>query len=85
MISGKFGEIGELIFEIDLIAGDGEIFPVQVLALEKLDCLIIILVNLIYLFNPNPLGFLGLRVLRVLIGILSRLRCGMDSCLVLQT
>ena len=31
MISGKFGEIGELIFEIDLITVDGERFPVEVL------------------------------------------------------
>ena len=31
MISGRFGEIGELIFEIDLIAADGEKFPVDVL------------------------------------------------------
>ncbi|OKH37655.1 aspartyl protease [[Phormidium ambiguum] IAM M-71] len=31
MISGKFGEIGELIFEIDLITVDGEKFPVEVL------------------------------------------------------
>ncbi|MFB2896219.1 aspartyl protease [Aerosakkonemataceae cyanobacterium BLCC-F50] len=29
MISGKFGEIGELIFEIDLIAADGEIFTID--------------------------------------------------------
>lgn len=27
MIDGKFGEIGELIFEVDLIATDGERFP----------------------------------------------------------
>lgn len=31
MISGKFGEIGELIFEIDLIAADGERYPIEVL------------------------------------------------------
>ncbi|HAG79821.1 MAG TPA: aspartyl protease [Cyanobacteria bacterium UBA12227] len=31
MIDGKFGEIGELFFEIDLIAADGERFPVEVL------------------------------------------------------
>ncbi len=31
MISGRFGEIGELTFEIDLIASDGERFPVEVL------------------------------------------------------
>ncbi|MFB2938950.1 aspartyl protease [Aerosakkonemataceae cyanobacterium BLCC-F154] len=29
MISGKFGEIGELIFEIDLIAADGERFTID--------------------------------------------------------
>jgi predicted aspartyl protease len=31
MISGRFGDIGELLFEINLIAGDGEFFPVEVL------------------------------------------------------
>lgn len=31
MILGKFGEIGELIFEIDLIADDGEKIPIEVL------------------------------------------------------
>lgn len=31
MISGKFGEIGELIFEIDLIAADEEIYALDVL------------------------------------------------------
>lgn len=31
MISGRFGEIGELIFEIDLIASDEEKFPIDVL------------------------------------------------------
>jgi predicted aspartyl protease len=31
MISGKFGEIGELIFEIDLIAADEEKYPIDVL------------------------------------------------------
>ena len=31
MISGKFGEIGELFFEIDLIAADGEGFQVDAL------------------------------------------------------
>lgn len=31
MITGRFGEIGELYFEIDVIAADGEIFPVDVL------------------------------------------------------
>ncbi|WP_318780883.1 hypothetical protein [Dendronalium phyllosphericum] len=31
MNSGKFGEIGELIFEIDLIAVDGEQFRIDVL------------------------------------------------------
>jgi len=31
MILGKFGEIGELIFEIDLIAADGEKLPIEVL------------------------------------------------------
>ncbi|MFB2882107.1 aspartyl protease [Floridanema aerugineum] len=31
MISGKFGEIGELIFEIDLIAADGERFTIDAL------------------------------------------------------
>ncbi len=31
MISGTFGDIGELNFEIDLIAANGERFPVDVL------------------------------------------------------
>jgi predicted aspartyl protease len=31
MINGKFGEIGELFFEIDLIADDRERFPIEVL------------------------------------------------------
>ncbi len=31
MISGKFGEIGELIFEIELIAADEEKYPIDVL------------------------------------------------------
>ncbi len=31
MISGSFGEIGELFFEIDLIAADGERFAIEVL------------------------------------------------------
>jgi predicted aspartyl protease len=31
MISGRFGEIGQLFFDIDLVAGDGEQFPVEVL------------------------------------------------------
>ncbi len=31
MIVGRFGEVGELIFEIDLIALDGESFPIDVL------------------------------------------------------
>ncbi len=31
MISGKFGEISELIFEIDLIATDEERYPIDVL------------------------------------------------------
>jgi predicted aspartyl protease len=31
MISGQFGDIGELFFEIDIIAADGENFPVEVL------------------------------------------------------
>ena len=31
MMNGNFGEIGELIFEIDLIAVDGERFPIDVL------------------------------------------------------
>jgi predicted aspartyl protease len=31
MIAGRFGEIGELIFEIELIAADGESYPVEVL------------------------------------------------------
>ncbi len=28
MINGWFGEIGELFFEIDLVAADGEILPI---------------------------------------------------------
>ena len=31
MISGWFGENGELFFEIELIASNGEIFPVEVM------------------------------------------------------
>ncbi|WP_335337763.1 hypothetical protein [Nostoc piscinale] len=31
MISGKFGEIGELIFEIELIAVDGEEYSIDLL------------------------------------------------------
>jgi predicted aspartyl protease len=31
MISGRFGEIGELFFEIDLIAADEEMYPLEVL------------------------------------------------------
>ena len=31
MISGEFGENGELFFEIELIAASGEIFPIEVL------------------------------------------------------
>lgn len=31
MISGQFGAIGEIFFEIDLIAANGERFPVEVL------------------------------------------------------
>ncbi len=31
MISGRFGDIGELFFEIDLIAADGDIFQVDAL------------------------------------------------------
>ncbi|MFL9455571.1 MULTISPECIES: hypothetical protein [Nostocales] len=31
MISGRFGEIGELIFEIELIAADEERYPIEVL------------------------------------------------------
>jgi predicted aspartyl protease len=31
MIAGRFGEIGELIFEIELIGADGESYPVEVL------------------------------------------------------
>lgn len=31
MISGRFGEYGELFFEIDLIASNGDILPVEVL------------------------------------------------------
>ena len=29
MIEGRFGEIGELFFEIDLIANNGEVIPVE--------------------------------------------------------
>ncbi len=49
MIDGRFGEIGELFFEIDLVAADGERFPIEVLldtgfttgwlALDTQDCL----------------------------------------------
>lgn len=31
MIAGRFGEIGELFFEIELIAAEGETYPVEVL------------------------------------------------------
>ena len=31
MISGKFGEIGQLFFDIDLVTGDREQFPIEVL------------------------------------------------------
>lgn len=31
MITGRFGENGELIFEIELLAGNGDILPVDVL------------------------------------------------------
>jgi len=31
MIEGRFGEVDELIFEIDLIAGNGEVIPVEVM------------------------------------------------------
>ena len=31
MISGEFGEVGELFFEIELIAANGDRFPVQVM------------------------------------------------------
>lgn len=31
MIQGQFGDNGELIFEIELITGDGDIIPVDVL------------------------------------------------------
>lgn len=31
MIEGRFGEVDELIFEIDLIAGNGEVLPVEVM------------------------------------------------------
>jgi predicted aspartyl protease len=31
MISGRFGEIGELIFDMNLIGADGEIYPIEVL------------------------------------------------------
>jgi predicted aspartyl protease len=31
MIAGRFDEIGELIFEIELIGADGESYPVEVL------------------------------------------------------
>ena len=30
MISGKFGEIGELCFEIEVVAADGENLPISV-------------------------------------------------------
>jgi predicted aspartyl protease len=49
MMDGWFGEVGELFFEIDLVAADGERFPVQVLldtgfttgwlALDTQDCM----------------------------------------------
>jgi len=49
MIDGSFGEIGELFFEIDLVAADDERFPIEVLldtgfitgwlALDTQDCL----------------------------------------------
>ncbi len=35
MISGRFGENGELFFEIELIASDGECFPVEVLLVNR--------------------------------------------------
>jgi predicted aspartyl protease len=31
MISGRFGENGELFFEVELIASNGDVFPVEVL------------------------------------------------------
>ncbi len=31
MIAGRFGDIGELLFEIELIAADGESYPIEVL------------------------------------------------------
>jgi len=31
MISGRFGEIGELFFEIEVVAADGEAFPIEAL------------------------------------------------------
>ncbi|WP_017719890.1 hypothetical protein [Kamptonema formosum] len=31
MITGRFGDTGQLLFEIELIAADGESFPVEVL------------------------------------------------------
>ncbi|MBD2194446.1 MULTISPECIES: aspartyl protease [Calothrix] len=31
MISGRFGEIGELIFEIEIISVDGDSYPIEVL------------------------------------------------------
>jgi predicted aspartyl protease len=31
MIAGRFGDIGELLFEIELIGADGESYPVEVL------------------------------------------------------
>jgi predicted aspartyl protease len=49
MINGRFGEIGELFFEIDLVAADGEMFSIEVLldtgfttgwlAIDTQDCL----------------------------------------------
>jgi predicted aspartyl protease len=31
MIIGRFGEIGELIFDIEIIASDGELYPLEVI------------------------------------------------------
>ncbi|WP_204103166.1 MULTISPECIES: hypothetical protein [Spirulina sp. CCY15215] len=31
MISGRFGELGELFFEVEIVAADGENFPLEVL------------------------------------------------------
>jgi predicted aspartyl protease len=31
MISGRFGEYGELFFDIELVASNGDVFPVEVL------------------------------------------------------